>query len=85
MDTGAYESHFSNSTVKVRQPVGGDSGGHIPNPMRLLLDIWARWAEERRIMRAVEALTLLDDHTLHDLGIPNRDEIEFTVRYCLAC
>ena len=85
MDTGAYESDFSISTVKAQRRASSDGAGRIPSPMSLVLEMWARWSEERRIRRAVEALTLLDDRTLSDLGIPNRSEIEFTVRFCLEC
>jgi uncharacterized protein YjiS (DUF1127 family) len=89
MDTGAYESNFSISTLdparQVRHDCNRRSRSGIPNPASVIIGIWTRWSEERRIMRAVEALTMLDDGTLRDLGIPDRSEIEFTVRFCLEC
>jgi uncharacterized protein YjiS (DUF1127 family) len=40
---------------------------------------------ERAIEKAVAALAELDDGTLRDLGIPDRSQIEPTVRYCHDC
>ncbi|WP_424630691.1 DUF1127 domain-containing protein [Bradyrhizobium sp. SYSU BS000235] len=41
--------------------------------------------KERDIKRAVDALSELDDKTLHDIGIPHRSRIEYVVRYCHDC
>ncbi len=44
------------------------------------------WRErEREIEEAVAALSRLDDRTLQMLGIPDRSQIEQTVRYCHDC
>ncbi len=40
---------------------------------------------EQEIAKAVAALAELDDQTLHELGIPDRSQIERTVRYCRDC
>jgi hypothetical protein len=40
---------------------------------------------ERKIAKAVAALAELDDSTLRELGIPDRSQIERTVRYCHDC
>jgi uncharacterized protein YjiS (DUF1127 family) len=44
--------------------------------------LWSHWRDEREIRRAIRELSELDDHTLRDLGIRDRSEIEFTVRFC---
>ena len=41
--------------------------------------------DEQDIRRAVRALGALDDDTLRNIGIRDRSEIEFTVRFCRAC
>ncbi|WP_245286981.1 DUF1127 domain-containing protein [Bradyrhizobium sp. Tv2a-2] len=43
--------------------------------------LWGHWKDEREIRRAIRELSELDDHTLRDLGIRDRSEIEFTVRF----
>jgi uncharacterized protein YjiS (DUF1127 family) len=43
------------------------------------------WKNEREIQRATRALAGFNDHTLRDLGIPDRTQIEFTVRFCREC
>jgi hypothetical protein len=40
---------------------------------------------EREIAKAVAALAEFDDLTLRELGIPDRSQIERTVRYCHDC
>ena len=43
------------------------------------------WRNEREIRRAVRALAEFDDQTLRDMGIPDRSQVEFTVRFCREC
>ena len=43
------------------------------------------WRREREIERAVAALAKYDEHTLRDLGINGRADIERVVRYCRDC
>jgi uncharacterized protein YjiS (DUF1127 family) len=47
--------------------------------------LWIYWRNECEIQRAVRALTEFEDHTLRDMGIPDRSQIEFTVRFCREC
>jgi uncharacterized protein YjiS (DUF1127 family) len=47
--------------------------------------IWSGWRRERRIRKAVQALAALDDRTLRDIGIADRFQIEWVVRYCHDC
>jgi uncharacterized protein YjiS (DUF1127 family) len=51
----------------------------------LLTAPWDYWKNEREIQETTRALARLDDHTLRDLGIPDRSQIEFTVRFCREC
>jgi uncharacterized protein YjiS (DUF1127 family) len=46
---------------------------------------WNYWKNEREMRRAIRALAEFDDHTLHDLGIRDRSQIEFAVRFCREC
>jgi uncharacterized protein YjiS (DUF1127 family) len=46
---------------------------------------WNRWRNEIEIRRTTRALAEFDDSTLRDLGIPDRSQIEFTVRFCREC
>jgi uncharacterized protein YjiS (DUF1127 family) len=47
--------------------------------------LWTHWRNEREIKRAVRALTQFEDQTLRDMGIPERSQIELTVRFCRDC
>jgi hypothetical protein len=46
---------------------------------------WNHWRSEREVQRATRALAGFDDGTLRNLGIPDRSQIEFTVRFCREC
>jgi uncharacterized protein YjiS (DUF1127 family) len=46
---------------------------------------WMYWRNEREIKRAVRALTEFEDQTLRDMGIRDRSQVEFTVRFCREC
>ena len=46
---------------------------------------WNHWRNEIEIRRTTRALAEFDDSTLRDLGIPDRSQIEFTVRFCREC
>jgi uncharacterized protein YjiS (DUF1127 family) len=43
------------------------------------------WRNELEVRRATRALAEFDDRTLRNLGIPNRSQIEFMVRFCREC
>lgn len=47
--------------------------------------IWAHKRRERKIRQAINALAALDDSTLKELGIHDRDQIEDAVRYGNDC
>jgi uncharacterized protein YjiS (DUF1127 family) len=47
--------------------------------------LWAHWKNEREVRRAVRALAELDDETLREMGIQDRSQVEFTVRFCREC
>ncbi len=47
--------------------------------------LWNYCRDERDIRRAVRALARLDDRSLRNIGIRDRSEIEFTVRFCHKC
>lgn len=47
--------------------------------------VWSNWRRERRVRKAALALAALDDWTLRDIGIPDRSQIEWVVRYCYDC
>jgi uncharacterized protein YjiS (DUF1127 family) len=51
----------------------------------LTAGIWTNWRRERAIKRAVYALAEFDDRTLRDMGIPQRSQIERTVRHGRDC
>jgi uncharacterized protein YjiS (DUF1127 family) len=71
--------------------VGADAVGVANDQGRLrsiktaLAAPWDYWKNEREIQRATRALAGFNDHTLRDLGIPDRSQIEFTVRFCREC
>lgn len=46
---------------------------------------WSHWRNEIEIRRTTRALAEFDDSTLRNLGIPDRSQIEFTVRFCREC
>ena len=46
-----------------------------------IANVWRYWRSERAIRQAVRELSTLDDHTLRDLGIRDRAEIEYMVRF----
>jgi uncharacterized protein YjiS (DUF1127 family) len=46
----------------------------------LIAGVRAHWRREREIKKAVYALAEFDDRTLRDMGIPDRSQIERTVR-----
>jgi len=41
--------------------------------------------DERRIRRAIHALSKFDDQILRGMGIPDRSQIELIVRFCHEC
>ncbi|TAI67373.1 hypothetical protein CWO89_02890 [Bradyrhizobium sp. Leo170] len=47
--------------------------------------LWTQWENEREVRRAVRALAALDDQTLREMGIRDRSQVEFTVRFCRDC
>jgi uncharacterized protein YjiS (DUF1127 family) len=49
--------------------------------LRSVADRWTRWRREREIERTVARLKELDDHTLWDIGIPDRSLIERAARW----
>ncbi|OAF10230.1 hypothetical protein AYJ54_11140 [Bradyrhizobium centrolobii] len=85
MDTRASASDVSTSNLQRHADADRGDGSSIERAANLIMDLWIHWCRERRIGQATRSLALLDDHTLRDLGIPNRSEIEFTVRFCLDC
>jgi uncharacterized protein YjiS (DUF1127 family) len=52
---------------------------------QLVVTLSAHRRRKRVIKKTVIALSELDDQTLHDMGIPNRSQIEQVVRYCYDC
>jgi uncharacterized protein YjiS (DUF1127 family) len=63
----------------------GDSQSRLPSVKTLLAAPWDDWKNEREIQKATRALAEFNDHTLRDLGIADRSQIEFTVRFCREC
>jgi uncharacterized protein YjiS (DUF1127 family) len=63
----------------------GDSQGRLRSIKTVLAAPWDYWKNEREIQKATRALAEFNDHTLRDLGIPDRSQIEFTVRFCREC
>src|SRR5882757_3403869 len=61
----------------------------VPRPdssaRRISSGIWTNWRRERAIKRAVYALAEFDDRTLREMGIPQRSQIERTVRHGRDC
>lgn len=51
----------------------------------LIATPWSYWRNELEVRRTTRALAEFDDRTLHNLGIPDRSQIEFTVRFCREC
>lgn len=51
----------------------------------LMASPWNHWRNEIEIRRTTRALAEFDDGTLRDLGIRDRSQIEFTVRFCREC
>jgi uncharacterized protein YjiS (DUF1127 family) len=47
--------------------------------------LWTRWRSEREVKRVVRALAEFDDQTLCEMGIRDRSQVEFTVRFCREC
>jgi uncharacterized protein YjiS (DUF1127 family) len=47
--------------------------------------LWANWRREREMKKAVRVLAEFDDRTLRDMGIPQRSQIERTVRHGRDC
>jgi uncharacterized protein YjiS (DUF1127 family) len=47
--------------------------------------LWTRWKIEREVKRAARALAEFDDQTLREMGIGDRSQVEFTVRFCREC
>ncbi len=47
--------------------------------------LWTRRKSEREVKRAVRALAEFDDQTLLEMGIGDRSQVEFTVRFCREC
>ena len=58
------------------------SFGHSPSSTPSL---WTRWKSEREVKRVVRALAGFDDETLREMGIRDRSQVEFTVRFCREC
>ncbi len=56
-------------------------GTSLPN----MSSLWMYWRNEREIKRAVRALAEFEDQTLRDMGIRDRSQVEFTVRFCREC
>jgi uncharacterized protein YjiS (DUF1127 family) len=67
----ATSARFSDTRRSQRFPIGAT-----------IAKLWGHWRDEREIRRAIRELAELDEHTLRDLGIRDRSEIEFTVRLC---
>jgi uncharacterized protein YjiS (DUF1127 family) len=55
------------------------------SPKTLIATPWSYWRNELEVRRTIRALAEFDDRTLHKLGIPDRSQIEFTVRFCREC
>jgi uncharacterized protein YjiS (DUF1127 family) len=51
----------------------------------LIATPWSYWRNELEVRRTTRALAEFDDRTLRKLGIPDRSQIEFTVRFCREC
>jgi uncharacterized protein YjiS (DUF1127 family) len=62
-----------------------DQTGPLSAIKATIAALWDYCRDERDIRRAVRALARLDDHTLRNIGIRDRSEIEFTVRFCRKC
>ncbi len=43
------------------------------------------WQNERETRRIVRSLAKFNDQTLREMGIPDRSQIEFAVRFCREC
>jgi uncharacterized protein YjiS (DUF1127 family) len=65
--------------------VHGDTQSRLRSIKTVLATPWDYWKNEREVQRATRALAEFNDHTLRDLGIPDRSQIEFTVRFCREC
>jgi uncharacterized protein YjiS (DUF1127 family) len=65
----ATSARFPDTRRSQRFPIGAT-----------IAKLWGHWRDERKIRRAIRELAELDEHTLRDLGIRDRSEIEFTVR-----
>jgi uncharacterized protein YjiS (DUF1127 family) len=61
-----------------------DNGPHSTS-FPIMSSLWNYWRNEREIRRAVRALAEFDDLTLRGMGIRDRSQVEFTVRYCREC
>ena len=81
MDTSVSKGCFKVSNENAWRLARVDRAG----PSRPIMELWSHLPREHRIREAVQWLGLLDDRTLHDLGIPHRSVIELTVRFCLDC
>jgi uncharacterized protein YjiS (DUF1127 family) len=90
MDVDSFEAFFP-ITSETPASSGTADRSHNDNSARtsairtMIAAFWNGWRNEREIQRAVRRLALLDDNTLRDLGIRDRSEIEFTVRFCRIC
>jgi uncharacterized protein YjiS (DUF1127 family) len=43
--------------------------------------LWTHWRRERKVKRAIDAVSELDNRTLRDIGIPHRSQIDKATRY----
>jgi uncharacterized protein YjiS (DUF1127 family) len=52
---------------------------------RIIAIPWNDWQNDRETRRIVRALATFNDQTLREMGIPDRSQIEFVVRFCRDC
>jgi uncharacterized protein YjiS (DUF1127 family) len=62
-----------------------DLRGQLSAIKAAIAALWNHCRDERDIRRAIRALARLDDRSLRNIGIRDRSEIEFTVRFCRQC
>lgn len=83
---------FSNASLSPAHAPEADANAAVPSEnggrpsiRTLIATPWSYWKNEIEVRRTTRALAEFDDHTLRNLGIPDRSQIEFTVRFCREC
>jgi uncharacterized protein YjiS (DUF1127 family) len=85
LDTSSPIAPERTATSVASEPAHKDQRSPLPTIKAAIAALWNYCREERDIRRAVRALARLDDHSLRNIGIRDRSEIELTVRFCRKC